>query len=70
MRKYSRNGCCCEVEQSAQRCRCHITLSISLLDDAHRENTAPYLASVFILAYMMQLPRKQIADLSSLLKKY
>lgn len=67
MHGHSRNGCHREVEQSTQRCHYHITLSISLLDDAHREYTAPYLAS--ICTYMRQLLWKQIADLSSLLTK-
>lgn len=70
MHNYLRNGCCREVEQNTQRCRCHITLSISLLDHAYRDDTAPYLVSVFIVAYVMQLPRKQTADQSSLLKKH
>jgi len=35
-----------------------------------REDTSPYLVSICILAYVMQLPRKEIADLSSLLNKY
>lgn len=59
-----------EVEQSAQRCHGHIPVRISLLSDAHIEDTAPYLASVFTLVCVIQLPPKQIAALSSLLKKY
>lgn len=59
-----------EVKQSAQRCHGHIPLRISLLGDAHIEDTAPYLDSVFTLVCVIQLPGEQTAALSSLLKKY
>lgn len=48
----------------------YIPLRISLLGDAHIEDTAPYLDSVFTLVCVIQLPREQTAALSSLLKKY
>lgn len=47
-----------EGEQSAQRSHGHVPLRISLLGDAHIEDTAPYLASVFTFVCVIQLPRK------------
>lgn len=47
-----------EVEQSAQWCHGPVPLRISLQSDAHMADTATYLALVFILVCVIQLPRK------------